>query len=350
MFKPFALSVVWCCLFRAAVPAADIEISEKLSLPESHSLNWVRANTQPANVKAWDWKLSDEQWREAVEKKGAGSSQECSFHLWIPDGIEYVRGVVVATGHGSGEALYKLPELRVAARELKLAIFMFVGDPVQRGFWPRSLLFDRLREMGTKARHPETANAPLFLYGHSNGTGFSAVFAAQDPERVWAFVSMRPGTTLQVYQPSAARVPGLIIFGEDDPYFARPSKAENMAVVQRMRKEHDALWNFVVEPKTGHGPTPKTWPLVLSFLRSTFSRRVALESDSRKGLPRLNPIESRQCLLGTSWDASKGGYQDLAVAEYSDYAGDRSTAPWLIDKRYAEDWRQFQREGVIRRP
>ena len=37
-----------------------------------------------------------------------------------------------------------------------------------------------------------------------------------------------------------------------------------------MRKKHNAVWNFAVEPKTGHGPGEKTWPLVFSFLRHTF--------------------------------------------------------------------------------
>jgi hypothetical protein len=240
--------------------------------------------------------------------------------------------------------------LRQAAREFGLALFMFIGDPVQRGFWPRSLLFDRLREMGAKAGHPETAVAPLFLYGHSNGTGFSAVFAAQEPDRVWAFVSMRPGTTMQVYQPAAARIPGLVIFGEDDPYFARPSKADNLAIVSRMRREHNAPWNAVVEPKTGHGPTPKTWPLVVSFLRHTWSRRVPAENDPRKGPTKLTPIESKQGHLGTPWDPVEGGYQDRTTAEYSAYAGDKSTASWLINADYAADWREFQQKGELRRP
>jgi hypothetical protein len=349
MHSPIASSLVFCAFFAASAVAADLEITEKLMLPESHSLNWVRANTQPANAKTWNWKLSDDKWRAAVKAKGEGKSQECSFHLWVPEGIEFVRGVVVATGHGSGEALYRLPEMRAVARELKLALFMFIGDPVQRGFWPKSLLFDHLGEMGAKAGHPETAQAPLFLYGHSNGTGFSAVFAAQEPSRVWAFVSMRPGTTMQVDQPAAARVPGLIIFGEDDPYFARPSKEENMGVVRRMRKDHGALWNIVVEPKTGHGPTPKTWPLVLSFLRNTLARRVAVDNDPRKGPPELSPIDSRAGLLGTNWDATKGGYQNLSTAEYSDFAGDRSTASWLVNADYAADWRQFQKQGELKR-
>ncbi|MGC3966061.1 MAG: hypothetical protein QM775_01420 [Pirellulales bacterium] len=189
-----------------------------------------------------------------------------------------MRGVVAITAHGSGEYLYRHPELREIARQSKLAIFKFLGDPVQRGFWPRSLLFERLREMGTKAKHPEIENGPLFLYGHSNGTGFSAVFAAQESARVWAFVSMRPGTTLQVWQPEAAQVPGLVIFGEDDPFFAKPSQTENIAVVQRMRKEQGTLRNYALEPKTGHGPTPKTWPLVMSFLRHTFAAQRAERS------------------------------------------------------------------------
>jgi len=350
MLRFFVPTIVIYSFLAASLSAADVEISETISLPESHSLNWVRGKTQPADVKTWDWKLTDEQWRAAVKEKGEGKRQECSFHLWVPEDIEFVRGVVVATGHGSGSAFYRLPELRAAARELKLALFMFVGDPVQRGFWPTSLLFDKLREMGTKAGHREAAEAPLFLYGHSNGTGFSTLFAARESARVWAFVSMRPGTTMQVYQPAAARVPGLVIFGEDDPYFARPSKDENMGVVRRMRKEHDALWNVVVEPKTGHGPTPKTWPLVMSFLRNTLLRRVAANNDPRQGPPELSVIDSRRRPLGASWDAAKGGYQNLATAEFSEFTGERSTASWLVDETYAADWRQFQREGEVRRP
>src|SRR5262245_1512360 len=97
-FPPLLL----CALLGASSPAADVEIVEKLALPESHSLNWVRANTQPAGKNTWNWELSDDAWRAAVREKGEGKSQECSFHLWIPEGIDGVRGVVVATGHGSG--------------------------------------------------------------------------------------------------------------------------------------------------------------------------------------------------------------------------------------------------------
>ena len=349
--------------------AADIELTETLQLPECHSLDWVRVNAgvkgqgagnvildeakwgtpAPGQVVAqhWDWNLSDEQWAEAVKQKGEGKKEDVKFDLWLPDGIGTARGIVVISGHGSGEALYQHGGLRKIARELHLALFKFIGNPMQRGFWPRSLLDERLTAFGEKSRHPELSHAPLFLYGHSNGTGFSAIFPATAGARVWAWVSMRPGTTFQVYQPAAAQVPGMIVFGEDDPFFARPSKAENMAVVEAMRQKHHALWHYAVEPKTGHGPGEKTWPLVFSFLRHSFAARVPANADPRMAAVKLIELNSAAGHLGQNWNATTGGYQPLPVASFARFSGDKSTASWLINAAYASDWQTFQRDGQL---
>lgn len=362
-----ACSILLC---NAVAFAADIELSETLQLPECHSIGWVQAKMQVRNQKGWDgvldeakwgtpspqqvvarnwdWKVTDEQWRLAVQEKGEGKREEVKFDLWIPDGVETVKGIVAISGHGSGEALYKHPELRKISRKLHLAIFKFIGNPMQRGFWPRSLLYERLGAFAGKSGHAELKNAPLFLYGHSNGTGFSAIFPATEGARVWAWVSMRPGTTFQVYQPGAAQVPGLVIFGEDDQFLARPSKEENLAVVAAMRKNHHALWNFAVEPKTGHGPGEKTWPLVFSFLRHTFAARVPADANPQKGAVKLNVLSEESGQLGENWDASKGGYQTLPTAPFATFTqADKSTASWLINAAYAADWQAFQRHGQL---
>jgi hypothetical protein len=351
--------------------AADIELTETLQLPECHSLGWVRANTQVKGQKnwdgvldeakwgtpspqqaverSWDWKLTDEQWQQAVKEKGEGKKEAVKFDLWVPEEAKVAKGIVVISGHGSGENLYKHPELRKIARELHLAIFKFNGNPMQRGFWPRSLLYERLKTFGQRAQHPEFENAPLFLYGHSNGTGFSAIFSAESL-RVWGWVSMRPGTTYQVFQPGAAQIPGLVIFGEVDDFFGRPSKAENMGVVDAMRKKHNALWNYAVEPKTGHGPGDKTWPLVFSFLRHTFAARVPADADPLKGPVKLNGLVLESGSLGKNWDVIQGGYQTLPTAPFASFTGDKATASWLINPAYAADWQMFQRDGQIIRP
>jgi lysophospholipase L1-like esterase len=329
-------------------PAADLELSETISLAECHSIGWVRANTQPANQRSWDWQLDAVQWRQAVQEKGEGPKEDCTLDLWVPGGIEYVQGVVVISGHGSGQTLYKHPDLRKIARELRLAIFKFVGNPMQRGFWPKSLLYDQLRTFGQKSQHPELEHAPLFLYGHSNGTGFSAIFPATEHAHVWGWVSMRPGITAQVYQPGAATVPGMIMFGENDPFFAKPSQQENMAVVEKMRKDHAALWHFAVEPGTGHGPGEKSWPLVFSFLRHSWAARVPADCDPRQGPVTLLKLEPEHGYLGRNWDAAQGGYQTLPVAPQADFPEDKTTASWLLNAAYAADWQRFQREGQVR--
>lgn len=345
--------------------------TEFAQLPECHSLGWVGANVQKKDSKSWngvldeakwgtpspqqavarnwDWKVGDAAWREAVKQNGEGPREEVQFDLWLPDATTEVHGVVVISGHGSGEHLFQRADLRALATELHLALFKFVGNPMQRGFWPPSLLFEHLKQFGEKCGRPELEHAPLFLYGHSNGTGFSAVFPAYRPERVWGWVSMRPGTTFQVYQPSAARVPGLVIFGEDDPFLARPSRAENLAVVATMRKQHQALWNFAVEPQTGHGPGEKTWPLVFSFLRHTFAARVPRQAVAYREPVTLNAPTLETGYLGENWDSARGGYQTLDVAPYTAFRGDKSTASWLINADYASDWQTFQSDGEVKK-
>lgn len=359
---PLLLAAISAC-------AADIEITETLQLPECHSIGWVRANAGVTDQKGWsgildeakwgtpstaqmvaqhwDWKLSDAQWSEAVRQKGEGKKEDVKFDLWLPEGTGTVRGIVVMSGHGSGEALYKHAGLRQIARELRLAVFKFTGNPMQRGFWPRSLLYQRLQTFAEKAQHPEIAHAPLFLYGHSNGTGFSAIFPATEGERVWGWVSMRPGTTYQVYQPGAAQVPGMVVFGEEDPFLARPSRAENLAVVEAMRKKHAALWHYAVEPKSGHGPGEKTWPLVFSFLRHSFAARVPVDADPSKGAVKLTILRLENGHLGQNWDSRKGGHQMLPTASFADFTGDKSVASWLLNAAYAADWQTFQRDGEI---
>ena len=348
------------------------EWTDFAQLPECHSIGWVSANVPSKDTRSWDgvldeakwgtpspqqvvarnwdWKITDEQWREAVKQKGEGQREEVKFDLWLPEGLPVVKGIVVMSGHGSGEHLFRRADLRAIAKDMNLALFKFVGNPVQRGFWPRSLLFERLKAFGAKCGHPELEHAPLFLYGHSNGTGFSAVFPAYLPDRVWGWVSMRPGITFQVYQPGAAQVPGLVIFGEDDPFLARPSREENLAVVPTLRKKHGALWNIAVEPQTGHGPGEKTWPLVFSFLRHTFHARVPADADPRRGPVKLNVLNVESGHLGENWDAAKGGYQTLRTGPFADFTGDKTTASWLINAAYAADWQAFQRDGQLPSP
>lgn len=363
-------ALFFALLTSSTAPAADIEITKVEQITMSHSLDWVRSKFggstggnwdsvldeikwgTPAEgkkaVRNWDFRVSDQEWADFVEKNGAAPDQEVKYDLWIPGETKVVKGLVAISSHGSGKSLFEDPELRKIAGELDLALFRFLGNPVQRGFWPRSLLFDKLLDLGNETGHPELPNAPFFLYGHSNGTGFSALFTAAESDRGWGWISMRPGTTFQVFQPKASEVPGLVIFGEDDPFLARPSVETNLDVVPMMRKQHKAVWNFAVEPHTGHGPTSKTWPLVFSFLKHSFAARVPADSDPSKGPVQLTGLDSASGLRGQNWNSKTGGYQTLKVGTPDEFKDDTSGASWLLNADYAKDWQSFQQFGEVR--
>ena len=64
---------------------------------------WGTPSPQQVVARNWDWKITDEQWREAVKQKGEGQREEVKFDLWLPEGLPVVKGIVVMSGHGSGE-------------------------------------------------------------------------------------------------------------------------------------------------------------------------------------------------------------------------------------------------------
>ncbi len=347
----FARLVSLLVVLLLALPArsADIEVTETVPLSLSHSIGWVLKHAKPASDALGAWNVTDERWEEAVKATGEAEKENVTFDLWIPDGIGVAKGIVVVSGHGSGTEMFKDPTLREIARELHLALFKFVGNPVQRGFWPKHLLTERLKAYGAQVGHPELEFAPLFLYGHSNATGFSASFAAREPERVWGWISMRPGNANQILQPGGAEVPGMIMFGEDDPYFAKDNDQEiqqrRISLVEQMRKDHAARWHCVVEPKTGHLPTENTWPLVYAFLKHSFAARIPPDADPRQGPVKLKSVPLEDGCAGANWDPKLGGYQDLSVTPYENLPRDGQSASWLIDEEYARAWKAFQATG-----
>jgi hypothetical protein len=121
-------------------------------------------------------------------------------------------------------------------------------------------------------------------------------------------------------------------------------------VIPHLRKTHRVLWTFAVEPKTGHGPGEKTWPLVLSFLRHTFHARVPADANPKAGTVALRALSEKDGHLGDAWDSAKGGYQTLRTAAFEEIASDeRPRTLWLLNAPFAADWSSFQATGEVKR-
>ncbi|MBT3376034.1 MAG: fibronectin type III domain-containing protein [Lentisphaerae bacterium] len=271
-------------------------------------------------------------------------SQHAFFHLWLPPNTPVIKGVFAFTYHGCGGTLAELPDMRYLAASLDSAIVGLGGETTKRGFRPSRIMFDALDDLGRQSNHPELVNAPIFTFGHSNGTGFAAGFADQEPERVIGWIAFKSANGRQFSLPPIYAVPGLVLSGERDrTYFNN-----QLDTVERLRREQNALMGMIVEPKAGHGPNGrKSYGICLAFMRTVFRLRVPADADPRQGPVTLNALLPESGWLGANWEKATGGGQRLETAPCGELAGDASRASWFPNEDFARCRQQFSETGQL---
>ena len=95
---------------------------------------------------------------------------------------------------------------------------------------------------------------------------------------------------------------------------------------------------MMIEANVAHGAVDKeqnaTWEFIIQFCESAM--RARLNDDGT-----LKPVVIEQGWLGVNYNITLGGQQELAIAPYSEFKGDRSIANWLPDKKFAEVWQRY---------
>jgi hypothetical protein len=209
-----------------------------------------------------------------------------------------------------------------------------LGNSVQRGCYPVSAIDEDIDRLGQLLHHPELSKLPFFTFGHSNGTGFSALFASQRPDRAIAWISYHSGASFHLQFPGVEKVPGLAMHGQIDPF----SHNGQEQTIKNLRKERNAPIALMMEGNVAHGPVDRdknaTWAFIIQFCEAAM--RIRLNPDGT-----LRPVVIEQGWLGANYDRSQGGQQELAIAPYVEFKGDRSIANWLPDRQFAEVWQRY---------
>jgi pimeloyl-ACP methyl ester carboxylesterase len=187
-------------------------------------------------------------------------------------------------------------------------------------------LLDAIGKFAAEAKHPEAAQAPLLLWGHSAGGEFNYEFVCWKPERVLAFVVNKGGYYYTHLAPPAPRqVPGILFVGEKDEEFRTASVRGLFAVNRRA----GALWTFAVEPNAGHEPG-HTREMAAAFFDSVIKSR--LSGDTMVAQP-----------ADTGWSG------DLKTFEVNP-AASKPNGPmnaWLPDESAAKRWQEFVRGQAV---
>ena len=140
-----------------------------------------------------------------------------TYHLWIPEGVKTVRGIIVHQ-HGCGEGSNKAAvtaaddlHWQALARKWDCALLGPVirqPEAANCRLWcdPRNgseqAFLRALADLARQSGHPEVATAPWCLWGHSGGGFWSSILQAKYPERIVA-IWFRSGTAYSAWQKSA---------------------------------------------------------------------------------------------------------------------------------------------------
>lgn len=229
-----------------------------------------------------------------VEMPPGSNYDRAAFRLWLPDGVETVRAllVLVPGSNGDGRDQVERPVWQDLATRHRLALVgvyltdhqhedMFIEHYVDVRRGSGQAFLDALTRLGEESGHPEVGSAPLLMWGMSAGGEFNYELAMWKPDRVLGFVVNKGGIyyTAQAER-QARRVPGLFFIGENDLAFRNDIIRGIYSANRRAR----ALWALVEEPNVGHDVARSRDMAVLFYealialrLPATGGRPLALE-------------------------------------------------------------------------
>ncbi|WP_144059477.1 carboxypeptidase-like regulatory domain-containing protein [Rhodopirellula sallentina] len=318
-------------------------IQHTAQISMSHCLGAIRRDRERYQGRPMDESL----YREIVERFGEEPHDEAIFRIYLPPETPKLNGLFLISEHGVGGPMMESPLVRKFADRHRLALVGVLGDVIQRGIYPASALDSVLAQIAQRTQHPEMTTVPVFTFGHSNGTGFSASYAAMRPDRVIGWVSFHSGGSWHLIFPGVEKVPGLIMHGDQDSYFDQGQ----MSAVKDLRRQRNAPVALLVDGESGHWPRDRdaTFSLVTKFCESCL--RLRFSGWQRNAEQLAWPDEDLQTpaidsgWLGEHYDREQGGMQTLAIFPYSQFPGERSTANWLPDETFAQAWQNYAATG-----
>lgn len=209
---------------------------------------------------------------------------QAQFRLWIPEGLETVRAILVLVpgSNGDGRDQVETPLWRNLAEEQGLALVglhltdkmhddMFIEHYVDVRNGSGDAFLAALEQLGQASGHPEIANAPLLLWGMSAGGEFNYEFALWRPDRLVAFVVNKGGIYYSALASAAARkVPGLFFVGTEDIAF----RNDIVRGIFSINRRAHALWALVEQIGVAHSVSGSD-VIAAAFYREALETRLA---------------------------------------------------------------------------
>lgn len=279
------------------------------------------------------------------------------YTVWIPAGVEQLRGVVVHQ-HGCGEGSCKSGQTgafdlhwQALAKKHGCALLSPSYEQPQQAdcqMWcdPRNGSSDAfqkaLAHLGEQSGHPELATVPWALWGHSGGGHWAGGMVMLHPERV-AAAWLRSGVPLFETNPdrTAIKPHELSAAALGVPMMCNPGTKEGVTVKEgrfaRVWPANETFFNTVrgkggllgvaVDPLSAHECGNQRY-MAIPWLDACLSARLP----ENEGDP-LKPMPTDE-----AWLAPLLGVE---AKPEKDFEGDAEKAVWLPNKAIAKAWMRY---------
>lgn len=291
-------------------------------------------------------KVTAAPWQWSVELDGF-VSDETKDHprafLWIPENCKQVRAVLIGQHNMTEETIFEHPAFRATMGKLGIAEIWITPGVDQR--WDVATGVDRifdkmLADLANVSGYTELAFAPVIPVGHSAMATYPWNYAAWNPERTLAVLSIHgdsPRTHLTGYgranmdwgRRNIEGIPSLMVMGEYEWW------EDRLFTSFDYRRDHpDAPLSFLAD--AGHGHFDISDELI-DYLNLFLTKAVQYR------LPRTAPLDAPVQLIpveaGKGWLADRWRKDEkprAAAAPYAEYKGDKMHAFWYFDKEMAK--------------
>ena len=183
-------------------------------------------------------------------------------------------------------------------------------------------LIQALFQFGAQSRHPELANVPILLVGHSQGGCTAYGFTRAHAARVAGFVTMKGGCHAPGPPGAATAVPGFFLIGRQDA----PHRTANITPVFEAGRAAGAPWSLSTDA-FGHGPIVDL-DLMFDWIDAVLTARLSATAGA--------PLRAMTETAGWLGNRSTG-----AVSTYACYAAARASASWLPSRAAALGWQRM---------
>jgi pimeloyl-ACP methyl ester carboxylesterase len=191
----------------------------------------------------------------AVFPKAEDNFLEAQFRLLVPNPRQVLAGIIVLLPGTDGDARGWVDDRawRQCAEDNNLTLIgcYYRGEGLSYDIPDQGsgkALDEALAYFSGTLNQPQFKTLPLLLFGHSQGAQFAYNYVGWQPERVEAFVSVKPGGYTVVPQAASYQVSGVIIAGEHDE--SQRIKTAVSAILDT--KGQGTRWCFLYERNSDH--------------------------------------------------------------------------------------------------